>query len=168
MDGQTPLQRSKQPRTILAGPYGHPFHPILVTIPIGAWTAAIIFDIAALASKTPEPFVEGTIWLIGIGIVGAVVAACFGLMDLATLTKGTQARKTALTHMSINLTVVVLFVVSYLIRVAGDRDQLNIVAFILAIIAILLLGVSGYLGGKLAYHYGIRVAEEATQQEGFR
>ena len=30
-----------------------------------------------------------------------------------------------------------------------------------------MLGVSGFLGGKLAYRYGVRVADEATQAEGF-
>jgi len=29
------------------------------------------------------------------------------------------------------------------------------------------LGLSGYLGGKLAFRYGVRVADEATQAEGF-
>ena len=31
------MRQAKQPVTVLAGPYGHPFHPILVTVPIGAW-----------------------------------------------------------------------------------------------------------------------------------
>jgi uncharacterized membrane protein len=30
------------------------------------------------------------------------------------------------------------------------------------------LGLSGYLGGKLAYRYGVRVADEGVQEEGFR
>ncbi|MCR2763108.1 DUF2231 domain-containing protein [Microbacterium sp. zg.B48] len=30
------------------------------------------------------------------------------------------------------------------------------------------VGVSGWLGGKLAYTYGVRVAEEKTQAEGLR
>ena len=41
------LQRAKQPRTALAGPYGHPFHPMLVTLPIGAWVSSLVFDIIA-------------------------------------------------------------------------------------------------------------------------
>ena len=32
--------QSKQPRSALAGSYGHPIHPILVTLPIGAWVFA--------------------------------------------------------------------------------------------------------------------------------
>ena len=35
--------RGKQPvSATLAGPYGHPFHPILVTVPIGAWAASLV------------------------------------------------------------------------------------------------------------------------------
>jgi hypothetical protein len=29
------------------------------------------------------------------------------------------------------------------------------------------IAVSGWLGGKLAYRYGVRVADEQTQSEGF-
>jgi len=39
---------------------------------------------------------------------------------------------------------------------------------VLSVVALLALGVSGALGGKLAYHYGVRVAAEADQAEGFR
>jgi uncharacterized membrane protein len=37
-----------------------------------------------------------------------------------------------------------------------------------SLVALALLGVSGWLGGNLAYRYGDRVATEETQQEGFR
>ena len=43
--GQLP---AKQPvSALLAGPYGHPFHPVLVTIPIGAWVSSVVLDIGA-------------------------------------------------------------------------------------------------------------------------
>ena len=42
------LQHAKQPvSAALTGPYGHPFHPMLVTVPIGAWISSLVFDIAA-------------------------------------------------------------------------------------------------------------------------
>jgi len=40
-------QQAKHPVTVLAGPYGHPFRPIPVTVPIGARTASLVFDIAS-------------------------------------------------------------------------------------------------------------------------
>jgi uncharacterized membrane protein len=163
------MERAKRPRTILAGPYGHPFHPVLVTVPIGAWLASVIFDIVALASTDEEAsFAAGAYWLIGIGIVGAVLAAVFGLLDLSTIARGTKAFRTGLTHMVLNLTAVVLFAVSFAVRASQGYEQANTIGFILGLVGLALLGVSGWLGGMLAYHYGVRVATEETQREGFR
>ena len=161
--------RGKQPRSILAGQYGHPIHPILVTVPIGAWVASLIFDIIAFASSTDEAvFAEGAYWLILIGIIGAVLAAVFGLVDLLGIGRGTRAFKTGLMHMGLNLTVVVLFVIDFIIRAAGDYEEATVAGLIITIIALLLLSASGYLGGELAYRFGVRVADEDTQAEGFR
>jgi uncharacterized membrane protein len=164
-----PLHRAKHPKTVLAGPYGHPFHPVLVTIPIGVWVASVVFDLIALANSEKEAvFAEGAYWLIGIGVIGAVLAALFGLMDLLTIPRGTKAFRTGLTHMALNLTVVVLFVIGFAVRAGQGYEESSVVGFILSLIALALLGLSGWLGGKLAYHYGVRVATEETQSEGFR
>ena len=160
--------RGKRPRTALAGPYGHPFHPTLVTVPIGAWVASVVFDIAALASSEDESvFAEGAYWLIGIGIVGAILAALFGLADLLAIPRGTPAFRTGLTHMALNLTVVVVFVVDFALRASHGYETAYVAGFVLSLIALAILGVSGWLGGKLAYRYGVRVADERTQHEGF-
>lgn len=159
---------AKQPKTALAGPYGHPFHPVLVTVPIGAWVAALVFDIVALASNEEEAtFAEGAYWLIGIGIVGALLAAVFGLLDLLTIPRGTRAFTTGITHMSLNLVVVVLFVVNFVIRASQGYEDSTVLGFVLTLIALAILGASGWLGGKLAYTYGVRVADETTQNKGF-
>lgn len=168
-DHTTALARAKQPRTPLAGPYGHPFHPVLVTVPIGAWVASVVFDLIALISAEDEAvFAEGAYWLIGIGILGALAAALFGLLDLSQIERGTPAFKTGLTHMGLNLAVVALFVVSFVMRAVQGYEEATTIGFILSLVAVALLGASGWLGGKLAYHYGVRVAEEQHQLEGYR
>lgn len=164
----SPHHDAKRPATPLAGPYGHPFHPILVTVPIGAWVVSLVFDTATLWAEEPEVFVKGAFWLIGVGILGAVVAAVFGLMDLLTISRGTPAFRTGLTHMALNLTAVVLFAISFALR----RDHLDeadatVAAVVVSAVALAIVGVSGWLGGKLAYRYGVRVVDEATQAEGF-
>ncbi len=79
-------QEAKTPVSVVAGPYGHPFHPILVTLPIGAWTCSLIFDVASKVRDGGAPsLVDAAYWLIGIGVVGAVVAAVFGLLDLLAI-----------------------------------------------------------------------------------
>lgn len=161
-------QHAKQPRTALAGPYGHPFHPILVTIPIGTWVASLVFDIIGLIAEDPEPYTRAAWVLIVIGLVGAVLAALFGFLDYLQLERGTQVHKTATLHMVLNLGVIALFIVDLVVRLAEEEDHVSIVGFVLSIIGLAALGASGYLGGKLAYRYGVRVADETTQQEGFR
>jgi uncharacterized membrane protein len=164
---ETPLP-AKTPRTVLAGPYGHPFHPIMVTVPIGAWVASVIFDLISKGSDRPDVYAEGAFWLLIIGIVGAAVAAIFGTMDLLTIPSRTPAASTALTHMALNVIVLVIFAISALIRQSEGRDSVSNIALGLSILGLLVLGASGYLGGKLAYHYGVRVADERTQATGYR
>src|SRR5512135_2834949 len=142
---------AKQPATVVAGPYGHPFHPILVTIPIGAWVCSVVLDIASHVVTDPAGLVRGAYWLIALGVLGALLAALFGLMDLATIPRGTRAFTTGLAHMTLNLIVVGLFVGSFAVR-AGDGfgSPTSATAMTLSLIAIGLLLVSGWLGGMLA------------------
>jgi uncharacterized membrane protein len=163
-----PMHDAKRPLTPAAGPYGHPFHPILVTVPIGAWVMSLVFDVAATSAGEPEVFVKGAFWLIGAGILGAVAAALFGLLDLLTIPRGTPAFRTGLTHMVLNLSVVALFAISFALR-RGHLDEADatVPAVVISAIALAILGVSGWLGGKLAYRYGVRVVDERTQAEGF-
>ncbi|MHC2998839.1 DUF2231 domain-containing protein [Microbacterium sp. HJ5] len=169
MDDRTPLQRAKRPRSIVAGPYGHPFHPILVTIPIGTWVASLVFDIIGFVAEDATPYVIAARVLILIGIIGAVLAAAVGFLDYTQLQRGTAAHRTATIHMALNLGVTVLFLVNLIVRWSADEDdEVSVFGFILSLVGLGALGVSGWLGGKLAYHHGVRVADERTQSEGFR
>ena len=163
-------QDAKNPRTPLAGPYGHPFHPILVTIPIGAWVTSLVFDIASrLADGGSQTMVEASHWLILVGIIGAALAAVFGLMDLLAIPGGTRAFTTALTHMVLNVCVLGAFAGNFFWR-HGDYDTMTKVSvgqLVLSIVTLAVLGVSGWLGGQLAYRYGVRVAREADQRDAF-
>src|SRR5438477_10384574 len=105
---------AKEPVTVVAGPYGHPFHPILVTVPIGAWICSLIFDIATrVNSDGSPPLVEAAYWLIGIGVIGALVAAVFGLLDLLAIPRRTRAFTVGLTHLILNLGVVAMFAIGF-------------------------------------------------------
>jgi uncharacterized membrane protein len=157
----TPLRRAKRPATPIAGPYGHPFHPLLVTVPIGAWLMAVIFDIVAFAGDDPAAFTTGARWLYGIGVIGAVVAAVFGLLDYTRLTPGTRARKIATIHLALNLTAVVIFTIAWGMHLGSDDPSAG--GLVLGIIGLLGLGVSGFLGGELVYRHGVRVADETEQ-----
>jgi uncharacterized membrane protein len=154
---------------VLAGPYGHPFHPILVTVPIGAWISALVFDIASHVVDRPGFLTQGAEWLIAIGVLGALAAASIGFLDLLAIPARTRAFTTGLTHMTLNLAVTGAYVGNFFWR-HGDYTDGRPVAggqLALAAVSLGLLAVSGYLGGMLAYRFGVRVADEDTQREGF-
>jgi len=165
-DSEQEFRRAKRPRSVIAGPYGHPFHATVVTIPIGAWTAAVVFDIAALLGAAPGALATGALWLVVIGVIGALIAAVLGLMDFSQLPARTKVRRTAVWHLAFNSTAIVLFIVSALVRLP-DPDEPSVGGFILALIGILVVGVSGALGGELAYRHGVRVADEKDQERAY-
>lgn len=160
------MRRAKVPRAIVAGPYGHPFHPVAVTIPLGAWSSSLVFDLISFAADDPRAFAAGSRLLIAIGLVGAVVASVLGLLDMSRIARRTPAYRTALVHLALNATAIVLFALGLLIRFL-DLGRVPGAAFLLSAIAAGGLAVSGWLGGKLAYRWGVRVADEHTQREGF-
>lgn len=162
-------QQAKRPVSALAGPYGHPFHPLLVTVPIGAWTASLVFDIASHVTSTPGFLAQGSLWLIAVGVIGALAAACPGFLDLFAIPVPTPAFRTALVHMTLNLTVTVAYAGGFAWRY-GSYHHPGAVApgqIALSVVSLATLGVSGYLGGKLSFRYGVRVADEATQADGY-
>lgn len=162
--------QSKQPvSALLAGPHGHPFHPIMVTVPIGAWVASFVFDLASHLVDHPGFLTQGSEWLIGIGVLGALAAAMLGFLDLFAIPTGTPAHRTALLHMTLNLLVTIAYAIGFWWRQGGDAsgDPVATGQIVLSAIGLAGLALSGSLGGKLAYHYGVRVAEEDTQAQGF-
>jgi uncharacterized membrane protein len=162
---------AKPPSSPLAGPYGHPFHPISVMLPVGAFISSLVFDVLTRTRAHGLPYlVDGAYWLIGVGLVGALIAAVFGLMDLRLIPRRSRAFRTAIAHLALNAVVASLFIVGYAWR-AGDHLELDKTRWgqlALSSAAVLLLLVSGWLGGTLVYRFGVRVADEDTQAEGLR
>ncbi|MBE3011605.1 DUF2231 domain-containing protein [Microbispora sp. NEAU-D428] len=168
------LHEAKRPvSAALAGPYGHPFHPMLVAVPIGAWVASMVFDLASRFAPGPGFLAEGSKWLIAIGVLGALAAAMAGFLDFFAIPAGTPAFRTGLLHMGLNLVITAAYAAGFLWRQAGTgastaAGAVALGPLLLSASSLALLVVSGYLGGKLAYRYGVRVADEATQAAGFR
>lgn len=131
---------------------GHPIHPMLVPIPIGLWIFSLVCDLVGAGGGNPA-WATVALYCMGGGIVGALLAALPGLIDLVSLPPG--PRKTALVHMAINLTVVALYAVNFWLRLRSPEQPGNLVW--LSAIAIGLLVISGWLGGKMVYVHGVAV-----------
>jgi len=151
-------------RFVLAGPEGHPFHPLLVPLPIGAFVSSLIFDILTRTRAGGLPYlVDGAFWLIGVGLIGALVAAVFGVLDLRRIPRGAPAFATARAHLALNAAAVVLFAAGYSWR-AGDHvalDKTRWGQLALSAVAVAFLIAAMWLGGRLTYHHGMRVTGQA-------
>lgn len=161
--------RAKYPHNKLAGEYGRPVHPLVVTIPIGVWFASLIFDVGSRIGGPGLVLSVASYWLIGIGIVTAIVASVLGFYDLLQVPAGTHVMRLGLLHMGLNLTAITFYIGDFLIRWSRGGSHAGVPAglIVLSAVAYTLLAVSGHLGGLLAYRWGVRVAAEPAQRKGY-
>ena len=84
--------------------------------------------------------------------------------------RGTAAFATGRIHAVLNSIALVLYLCNFIwrYRTQDNWETAPVVSVVLSVIGLAVLGASGFLGGKLAYHYGVRVADESVQAEGFR
>ena len=140
----------------------HPLHPLLVHLPIGVLVTSLIFDIIGLATGTAV-WAGASFWMIVFGTGGALLAAIPGLIDYFLLPLTRETHRLATYHMILNLTVVGLFIadifwrLSLFPRVPVVVYFVPIGPFILSIIGIVTLGISGWIGGQLVYHHRVGV-----------
>ncbi|HUR90963.1 MAG TPA: DUF2231 domain-containing protein [Ramlibacter sp.] len=142
---------------------GHPIHPMLVTIPIGLWLFSLVADFIAMRADSPDTWHAAALYTMVGGIIGALAAALPGLIDLLSL-RDTGIKSTAVKHMAINLTVVALYAINAWTRVHSSVSPRT--SLILSIVAIALLLVSGWLGGKMVYEAGVAVHTEELGSSG--
>jgi nitrite reductase/ring-hydroxylating ferredoxin subunit len=117
---------------------GHPLHPSLVLLPLGAWLSAGILDALRINGRAPTV-------LIGVGSAGAVPAAVTGLNDWSSLSR--EQRRVGLVHATANTIALGLHVASLVARQRGDIRR----ARGLSQAGLAAVGVGGFLGGHLAY-----------------
>ncbi|PZR57022.1 MAG: hypothetical protein DLM50_06795 [Candidatus Meridianibacter frigidus] len=134
---------------------GHPIHPMLVPFPIAFFVGALVSDIISHWGDSVF-WPRMSVVLIGLGIIGALLSALFGFIDYATAPLSDGAKKTATTHMALNLTVVVIFAIAFYLRLGNATSG---VGYVLTVLGVLILGVSGYLGGQLVYEGGVGVKD---------
>ena len=130
----------------------HPIHPMLVPIPIGLWIFSLVCDLVFVFGGGDETWRTVAFYTMAGGIVGALIAAVPGFIDMLSLRA--QLKRIALLHMSLNLVIVAMYAVNLGWRI-GDSQGSGPVW--LSLVAVALLGVSGWLGGKMVYVHGVAV-----------
>jgi nitrite reductase/ring-hydroxylating ferredoxin subunit len=141
-------------RNLLSGTYlGHPLHPVLTDLPIGAWVMSALLD--AVGGPPAEGAAD---LLVAVGVVAAVPTAAAGLNDWSD-TAGPQTR-VGLVHAAVNTTALSLYLASLVARARGRRRAAK--ALSLAGLG-MLLGAAD-LGGHLSFGLGTDVNRTAWEQ----
>jgi nitrite reductase/ring-hydroxylating ferredoxin subunit/uncharacterized membrane protein len=139
--------RPRPVKNALSGTWlGHRFHPLMVALPIGFWTGALLFDLIATRRAR---WAADT--LVGAGIAAAVPTAAAGLSDWADAPP--EARRVGLVHASCNTLALLCYSASLVARLLGGRKA----GVGLGLAGAAAISAGGYLGGHLSYVQGIGV-----------
>ena len=150
------LVRPKWLRSLLHGTWlGHPLHPLLTDLPIGALTVALILDVLGIY--------DGARWATLIGSAGLVAAAAAGFVDLDE-TDG-KARQYGGVHASLMLVAMAFYLFSLLVRYGFTPGE-PYHATLTAAIGYLFIVLGAYIGGDLVFALGNMVDRHAWRSGG--
>ena len=141
-------------KDVLSGTWlGHPLHPMLTDVAIGAWTSAFVID--AIGGSRGEAAADS---LIGFGVLSAVPTAAAGLSDWSDL-MGAE-RRVGFVHAGANVVAVSLYSLSWLARRKGKRGR----GVALSLMGAAVATVGGYLGAHLSYRQGVNIDRNAWEE----
>lgn len=136
---------------------GHPLHPVLTDVPIGAWTAALALDAREMATGDAS-YGRAADFAVGVGLVAAAGAAITGLNDWSE-TDG-RSRRIGLLHGLLNLTATTMVATSFALRRRGLRNAGRATA----IAGYGIATAAAYLGGTLVFRERIGVTHAAIAE----
>jgi nitrite reductase/ring-hydroxylating ferredoxin subunit/uncharacterized membrane protein len=146
-------------KTFLNGTWlGHPLHPVITDIPIGAWTLAVLFDIIYLFRGT-HGWISAADVAIFVGLLAALGAAVTGYTDWSDTID--RERRVGVAHGLLNTVAIVVYLVSLIIRVSGGGRGL---AIVLALIGYAVILTAAFLGGEMIFSIGTGVNHHAWQE----
>jgi len=138
---------------------GHPIHPMLVTLPIGLWIFSLVCDFVFISTGDARWATTAYLTLGG-GIVGALLAAVPGLIDLLGLHEP-RAHRIGLFHMVLNLAIVAGQAANFWLRTADEAA--GALPLGISIVAVAALIASGWLGGHLVHVLGVTQPQETQR-----
>ncbi|HET7306099.1 MAG TPA: DUF2231 domain-containing protein, partial [Segeticoccus sp.] len=142
---------------------GHPLHPPLTDVPVGAWTAAVFLDVADAVGRAGDGQRQAARQCVGLGVLGAGAAAAAGLADWQHTMD--DARRVGLVHGTLNLAATGLMAGSWVRRGRGDHRG----GRVLGLAGYVVAATGAWLGGSLVSRLGVGVdhADRRLAPRGF-
>lgn len=153
---------SKQAIPSKAAIKGHPLHPLLVTLPIGALVGALASDLA-FRSTLNGFWAEASYWLIAAGLVTGALAAVAGLVDFLAR-PAIRRLNIAWMHFLGNGLAMILTAVNLVLRTPDHASGVMGGGLALSALVVLTFLFTGWLGGELVFRHrvGVMLADAAN------
>ncbi|MEH2267632.1 MAG: DUF2231 domain-containing protein [Nostoc sp.] len=141
---------------------GHPLHPLSVIFPIAFLAAALGSDIGYWL--TGDFFwARASLWLIGLGLAGGVLASVIGLSDFLKIER-VRKRSAGWTHLILNVSILVLSLINFLLRLGDAESRIVPWGLLLSLIVGTLTSASGWFGAELSYRHKIGVVGAGSRR----
>lgn len=158
-------------RSLLEGkPLRHPLHPILIHFPIALFALSLVLDLLSLVLDHAGVYLQGSLYVMTAGEVAALLAAVPGLVDFGSIRRDAKAKRIGAGHAVLNITAVAVYAVNLWFRWgpwdtsnAAGADRVSALGLLLSLVGLGLLVVSGYLGGRMVYGYGVAVGRHRRE-----
>ena len=127
---------------------------MLVPLPIGLWIFSLISDLIFRLGWGGLVWIDVAFYTMIGGTVGALIAALPGFFDLLAI-DNPKTKTMALAHMSLNLIAVLVYAINIWLRMHSTPASNLPIA--LSVLGIILISISGWLGGEMVYVRGVGV-----------
>jgi uncharacterized membrane protein len=142
----------------LRGFPGHPSHPPLTDVTIGAYTFATVAAILSKLGVAEHAFAQAWWLALVVGAISSVLTVSTGFLDWLQISRDTPLWRTATLHALANATASVFFILAIIFGHDGYTAQsVGTGDLILTIVGFLMLTVGGTMGGSITYVHGMRV-----------
>ena len=140
---------------------GHPIHPMLIPFPLALWATSFVVDILFYFLRHPTLLVVAK-FMIAAGCLGAIAAAIPGIIDWLAIKNG-DVKRVANWHARLNVAALVVFAISLFLRMGRYSELVGrklTIPFLLSLLGVILICISGWLGGELVFRYGLGSARD--------
>ncbi len=145
---------------------GHPIHPMLIPFPLALWTTSFAADVAFYFLRHQTlPIISK--FLIAAGCLGALAAAVPGIIDWLSI-KDAKVKRIANWHARLNIIALIIFALSLYLRMKVGAHWVNYslkIPFLLSLVGVVLISISGWLGGALSFEHGVGVKPQHDSPE---
>ena len=151
-----------RPETVRPNPHstasigGHPIHPMLIPFPIAFFVGTFVCDLVFWGTGNASWF-DATLWLLGAGVIMALLAAVAGLTDVLG-DEQVRTLSTAWVHAGGNVLVVVLEIVNFFVRYGQGSAAVLPTGIILSAIVVCILLFTGWKGWEMVYRHRVGVS----------